>query len=75
MAVQYRHRCFSASTMVVAEPTIADLFCYADVAFAEVCGFDLKRWPNVAGWAQKIKSLPCFKAPFELLAMADAELV
>ena len=26
------------------EPTIADLFCYGDVAFAELCAFDLERW-------------------------------
>jgi glutathione S-transferase len=58
--------------LCAAVPTIADLFCYADVAFAEVCAFDLKRWVNVASWAQKIRSLPSFKAPFELLAMEDA---
>jgi glutathione S-transferase len=61
--------------LCAAEPTIADLFCYGDVAFAEVCAFDIKRWANVASWAQKIKSLRGFKAPFELLAMEDAELV
>ena len=34
--------------LCAAEPTIADLVCYGDVAFAEVCAFDLKRWTNVA---------------------------
>jgi glutathione S-transferase len=57
-----------------AEPTIADLFCYADIAFAEICAFDLNRWPNVAGWAERVTSLTGFKAPFSLLAMEDAEL-
>jgi glutathione S-transferase len=57
-----------------AEPTIADLFCYGDVAFAEVCAFDLSRWANVAGWAERVTALPRFKSPFELLAMEDAEL-
>jgi glutathione S-transferase len=56
------------------EPTIADLFCYGDVAFAELCAFDLKRWTNVTGWAQKLRSLPRFKAPFDLLAIEDAEV-
>jgi len=38
------------SYLCAAEPTIADLFCYGDVAFAEVCAFDLKRWTtSVAG--------------------------
>lgn len=57
-----------------AEPTIADLFCFGDVAFADVCGFDLNHWTNVAGWAQRLRSLPGFKAPFELLAMEDAQV-
>jgi|SRR5438477_9857613 len=56
------------------EPTIADLFCYGDVAFADICAFDLKRWTNVAGWAERVTALAGFKAPFELLAMEDAAL-
>jgi glutathione S-transferase len=60
--------------LCAAEPTIADLFCYCDVAFAEICAFDLNRWPKVAKWARRVMLLPGFKAPFELLAMEDAEL-
>jgi glutathione S-transferase len=56
------------------EPTIADLFCYGDVAFAEICAFDLNRWANVALWARRVTALPGFQAPFALLAMQDAEL-
>lgn len=61
--------------LCAAEPTIADICCFGDLAFAEVCKFDLKRWPNAAGWAERVKTLPGFKAPFELLAMADAEFI
>jgi glutathione S-transferase len=57
-----------------AEPTVADLLCFGDVTFAELCGFDLNGWTNVAGWNEKVRSLPGFKAPFDLLAMADAEV-
>jgi glutathione S-transferase len=64
----------SSTYLCAVEPTIADLFCYGDVAFAEICAFDLDRWTNVASWARRIRSLPGFKAPFELLAMEDAEL-
>jgi glutathione S-transferase len=55
------------------EPTIADLFCSGDVAFAEVCGFDVNRWTNVALWTRRVTALPGFAPPFELLAMKDAE--
>jgi glutathione S-transferase len=60
--------------LCAAEPTIADVFCYGDVAFAQICEFDLNRWRNVASWAERVMQLPGFKAPFELLAMEDAEL-
>lgn len=64
------HRNFLCAT----EPTIADLFCYGDVAFAEICEFDFKRWANVADWAAKVMALPGFKSPFALLEMQDAEI-
>jgi glutathione S-transferase len=62
------------SYLCAAEPTIADLFCYADVAFAEICAFDLNRWTNVSLWAKRLTALAGFQAPFALLAMTDAEL-
>jgi glutathione S-transferase len=60
--------------LCAAEPTIADLFCYGDVAFAEICTFDLNRWTNVVGWSERVKALAGFEAPFALLKMEDAEL-
>jgi glutathione S-transferase len=54
-------------------PTIADLFCYGDIAFAEICGFDIAGWTNLAAWAGRVKTLPGFEAPFDLLHMQDAE--
>jgi glutathione S-transferase len=60
--------------LCAAEPTIADLFCYGDVAFAEICAFDLNRWTNLAGWSARVTALAGFQAPFKLLAMANAEL-
>jgi glutathione S-transferase len=60
--------------LCAAEPTIADLFCYGDVAFAEICAFDLNRWTNLAGWAERVTALAGFQAPFAMLAMENAEL-
>jgi glutathione S-transferase len=54
--------------------TIADICCYADIAFAKLTGRDLAKWPNVAAWAERIEALPGFAAPFDLLAMQDAEI-
>ena len=62
------------SYLCAAEPTIADLFCYGDVAFAQLCAFELNRWTNVAAWAESVTALAGFKTPFSLLAMEHAEL-
>jgi glutathione S-transferase len=61
--------------LCAAEPTIADLFCFGDAAFAEICAFDVNRWSNMALWAQRVTALKGFPAPFALLAMEDAEFV
>jgi glutathione S-transferase len=41
-----------------------------DIAFAKLSGRDLAEWPRVAAWA----GLPGFAAPFDLLAMQDADI-
>jgi glutathione S-transferase len=68
---QLAHR----SYLCAAEPTIADLFCYGDVAFAEICAFDLHRLPNVVRWTERVTALAGFKAPFALLTMQNAEVL
>jgi glutathione S-transferase len=60
--------------LAAGEPTIADLGCYGEIAFAELADIDLGQWPNLAAWSGRIVALPRFKAPFALLAMADAEI-
>ena len=54
--------------------TIADICCYGDIAFAGLSDKDLKGWPNVVAWAERIEALPGFAKPFDLLAMQDAEI-
>ncbi len=60
--------------LVGAEPSIADLCCYGDVAFAKLSGFALDRWANVAVWARRIETIPGFAPPLDLLPMADATI-
>jgi glutathione S-transferase len=55
-------------------PTIADICCYADIAFARLGNKALASWPNVISWADRIEALPGFAAPFDLLAMRDAAI-
>jgi glutathione S-transferase len=55
-------------------PTIADICCYADIAFAKLSDKGLSEWPSVVAWSARIEALSGFAAPFDLLAMQDAEI-
>jgi len=60
--------------VATAEPTIADIACYADAAFARLGLVDLSPWPHVGDWSTRIEGLPGFGPPLDLVPMADAEL-
>jgi glutathione S-transferase len=60
--------------LVSNEATIADICCYADIAFARLSGKDLATWRNVIAWARRIEALPGFAEPFDLLTMQNAEI-
>jgi glutathione S-transferase len=64
------HRDFLAEV----DPTIADLCCYGETAFAQLSDFDLGDWPNVKRWTDRLSHLAGFASPFDLLTMADAEV-
>ena len=54
-----------------AAPTIADIACYGVVAFAEEGEFRLADYPSIKSWGTRMSALPGFKAPYDLLPMAD----
>jgi len=83
VAEQYRSRAEAALAVLDANlatcdflvpdrPTVADIGCYGDVAFARLGGIDTERWLVLSRWAVRIERLPGFAAPFDLLKMADA---
>jgi glutathione S-transferase len=55
--------------------TIADVCCYASVAFARLSGADLISHQHIAAWAAQIEALPGFAAPLDLLPMRDSVIV
>ena len=54
-----------------AAPTVGDVACYGVVALAEEGGFDINSYKNITAWAGRIQALPGFKAPYDLLPLAD----
>lgn len=55
-------------------PSIADLACYGDVAFADLSELDLTGFQNIHRWHDSLTRLEGFMEPFELLRMEDAEI-
>ncbi|MDJ0894363.1 MAG: glutathione S-transferase family protein [Alphaproteobacteria bacterium] len=61
--------------LVGSSPTIADVCCYGDIPYARICNYAIESWPKVCAWAQRVEALPRFKGPFELLELANAEVM
>ena len=55
------------------EPTIADIGCFGTIVHAAEANIDLGDWPQVNAWCERIRALPGFKPPYELLPKVDAE--
>jgi glutathione S-transferase len=36
-------------------------------------GFDIDNWPHLAAWAGRLKSMPGFALPYELIPSKDRE--
>jgi glutathione S-transferase len=61
-------RAFGESAFLVGDaPTIADISCCGYLFWADQADVDLAPWPAVAAWLDRIRSLPRFKAPYDLL--------
>ena len=53
--------------LVGAAPTIADIACCGYLYWADQAEVDLRRWPAVMAWLDRIRSLPRWQAPYDLL--------
>ena len=45
----------------------ADLSCCGYLFFADQAGLDLAAWPNVSGWLDRIRALPAWRHPYDLM--------
>ena len=53
--------------LVGTAPTIADVSCCGYLFWADQAGVDLAAWPRVDEWLSRIRSLPRWQAPYDLL--------
>jgi len=53
--------------LVGGAPTIADISCCGYLFWADQAGVDLAPWPAVGAWLERIRSLPRWQSPYDLL--------
>jgi glutathione S-transferase len=63
------------SWLVGAACTIADIGCWGRMVFMAEGGMDIARWPNVEAWSQRLKAMPGFAPPYDLIPKKDQEMV
>ena len=54
-------------------PTIADIGCWGRMVFMAEGGFEMANWPHLEAWAGRIKALPGFALPYDLIPSKDRE--
>jgi glutathione S-transferase len=54
--------------------TIADIGCWGRMVFMAEGGMDIANWPNVAAWSERLRAMPGFALPYDLIPKKDAEI-
>jgi glutathione S-transferase len=54
-------------------PTIADIGCWGRMVFMAEGGFEIANWPHLEAWAVRLKALPGFALPYDLIPSKDRE--
>ncbi len=49
-------------------PTIADVSCCGYLFWTDAAGVEMSPWPHIQAWLERIRSLPGWRAPYDLLA-------
>ena len=55
--------------------TIADIGCWGRMVFMAEGGMDIAQWPNVEAWSRRLKIMPGFALPYDLIPKKDQEMV
>jgi glutathione S-transferase len=54
-------------------PTIADIGCWGRMVFMAEGGFEISAWPHLEAWAARLKAMPGFALPYDLIPSKDRE--
>ena len=53
--------------------TIADIGCWGRMVFMAEGGFEIARWPYLDAWSERLKAMPGFALPYDLIPSKDRE--
>jgi glutathione S-transferase len=53
--------------------TIADIGCWGRMVFMAEGGFEIGNWPHLDSWANRLKAMPGFALPYDLIPSKDRE--
>jgi glutathione S-transferase len=53
--------------------TIADIGCWGRMVFMGEGGFDIANWPYLEAWSRRLKAMPGFALPYDLIPSKDRE--
>jgi glutathione S-transferase len=54
--------------------TIADIGCWGRMVFMAEAGIDIDRWPHLEAWSRRLKAMPGFQLPYDLIPKKDSEI-
>lgn len=75
-ALTFVDRSLAGRTWLVGEScTIADIGCWGRMVFMAEGGLDITRWPNLLAWSERLKAMPGFALPYDLIPKKDQEMV
>jgi glutathione S-transferase len=55
--------------------SIADIGCWGRMVFMAEGGIDIATWPNVEAWSGRLKAMPGFALPYDLIPKRDQEIM
>jgi glutathione S-transferase len=74
-ALDFIDRALEGRDWLVGEAcTIADIGCWGRMVFMAEGGLDMARWPAIVAWSGRLKAMPGFGLPYDLIPKRDTEI-
>jgi glutathione S-transferase len=54
-------------------PTVADIGCWGRMVFMSEGGMNIENWPHLMAWSERLKAMPGFALPYDLIPSKDRE--